>query len=279
LSGVATRPEPRDLSPEEQQERAQHCFELSEAIKAGLRAGREAMWETARACAQFDDENGWTALGYESLNHYLADPEVSVTRSTFFRWVQVYREVSQRRIPESTLGEIELSKVQIVLPAVKTGKVKMADALEDVKALGAQDLRTKYMKRPDPKDLADAAKEDPELDSTPISTPDPADPPLNPTDDTPVRASDGQPLDPGPETEDEEGQEEEVVEGEVVDEPAQNATPATSGQLPADPEGPSAAEVVEWIDLALNNGSQAMQLNALRKAKAFIVAVFPEVAS
>lgn len=209
MTDVVTQAPARALSPEEAEERAEHCFKLEETIKSGLRAGREAMWDVAAALHEFDEENGFTALGHDSLGDWLADPEVAMSRATYFRMVQAYREtVIQRQIPEQTVKSIDYTKVQIVLPAVKAGRVKINDALDDAKELGARDLRTRYMKRPDPVDGLDSEPQDnAKATSTPL-TPKPV---LAP-DDEPVLASDVEP------------------------EPAQNDDDALSGQVQYDDE-------------------------------------------
>ncbi len=205
-------PSARELSQEEAEQRAERCFALDQEIKAGLRAGREAVWRVAAAMHEFDEESGWTALGYDKLGDWLADPEVSTNRRTFFRMTSVYRDLAvQRQLPAASLAELDIAKVDIVLGKVKAGAVKLDDALEDVVALGAQDLRRKYIGREDP------ANQQMPADDTPLPPPVDDDeefvpPPQNPTDDTPRWAS------------------EEVVEAEVVEEPAHNR-PADSGQV------------------------------------------------
>jgi hypothetical protein len=177
----------QELTDEEQEARATRAFELAAQIKQALNAGRQAMWDVARAAHEFDEEAGWSALGYDTLGQWLADPEVSMSRSTFFRVVKVYRElVVRRQLPASTLRELDISKVDIVLAKVKSGKIPLNQALEDSRSLGAKDLREEYYDRPDPKIAADAANEGD--DDEPIPTPDaPEGPPV--VDSTPVIAS------------------------------------------------------------------------------------------
>jgi hypothetical protein len=150
VSGALT-PVARDLSPEEQQARAEHAHELDQKIKAGLRAGREALWEVAVSLHEFDEENGWSALGYEKLGDWLADPEVQMQRTTFYRLTGAYRElVVIRKVDFEEVKQLEVSKVDIVLPAVRQGRVALDEALEDTKSMGARDLRDAYLSRPAP---------------------------------------------------------------------------------------------------------------------------------
>jgi hypothetical protein len=138
-------PQARELTPQEQDERARECYALQSQITASLRAGRAAMWALAEALHKFDEANGWTALNYESLRHWLADPEIGMKRATYYRLVGQWRElVVVRQVDVSTVLELDVSKVQVVMPAVKAGRVTLEKALEDVQEMGKADLREVY---------------------------------------------------------------------------------------------------------------------------------------
>lgn len=149
-------PQAQELTREEFEARAKRCYELHQSIAAGLRAGREALWATARDMDTFDQEDGWSALGYESLHEWLADPEIGMTDRTFRRLLRCWRAVARQAIPDDELGELDLSKVDLVLSAVEVGhkangkRVTLKRALRDVKALGWRDLREEYLKAPPP---------------------------------------------------------------------------------------------------------------------------------
>lgn len=177
------------LTAEEQQARTDLCFELDGAIKAGLRAGRVALWHTARAVSEFDEAAGWSALDYESLAHWLADPEVGMTKGWYYDLASTWREMERRGIEAPALEAIDLTKVRTVLPAVKTGKVAIEEALGDARALGVRDLRKKYNERQEQKDAK-------EREHTLREDEPPA--PVNTGTDAPVRASDGAVVAPEP---------------------------------------------------------------------------------
>jgi hypothetical protein len=115
-------------------------------IVAALRDGRAAGWRLAEALYEFDELRGWSALGYESLNEYLADPEITIRRSTYFELVGTYKAFAvERKIEFERLETIDMSKAAIAaraLNAVKASSVE--DALADAETLGARDLREKY---------------------------------------------------------------------------------------------------------------------------------------
>jgi hypothetical protein len=220
----------KELTQDEAQARAEHCFELEQSIKDGLKAGREAMWDVAAALHEFDEENGWSALGHESLTEWLADPEVTMTRTTYYRMVSAYRQtVVQRQVPVADVKELDYSKVDIVIGAVKAGRVKIQDALDDAKQMGARDLRNRYMKRPDPADKLDGDDNSQVTQQAVQSEPKPA---LAP-DDEPVLASDV--------------------------EPAQNDNGSTSGQVPEDDPMfvDNGGEVIDGTARDVNHHSRA----------------------
>jgi hypothetical protein len=137
-----------ELSPEEQQKRAERCYALQETVKAGLTAGRTALWQMARALHEFDQEQGWLALGYDVLGDWLADPDIGISKSAYYRLVKSWRGLAiKRRVPEAKIFELEPSKVDIVLPRVESGEITLDRALKDVRALGYRDLRDQYIGR------------------------------------------------------------------------------------------------------------------------------------
>jgi hypothetical protein len=234
LDRVRGAVEPSDT---EVQDRAEHAYALDQRIKESLRAGRESLWDVAAAAHEFDDQAAWSALGYETIGDWLADPEVSMTRGTFYRIVRVYRElVVRRQLPVADLKELEVSKVDIVLGKVKSGEKSLDTALNDVKTLGARDLRDTYYDRRDPKD--DSGVEEDDL----IFTPDAP-------DDGGVDGADEEP----------------VIAAEVVEEePAHNSHMDDSGQLHA--AAVQMAEVLRWVDRDVAPPEKKRMTNELREA-------------
>jgi hypothetical protein len=162
MSTDLTEAQARDLTPEEQQELAERAYELQEAVKAGLRAGREALWSLAKALHEIDEVRGWAALGYDTLGEWLADSEIGITRRTYFRLVKTYRGLVVRRsVSATSLQRLDPSKVDIVLPKVEKGDVLLEDALADVEAMPARDLREKYVghRRSEPETIEGTAKD------------------------------------------------------------------------------------------------------------------------
>jgi hypothetical protein len=257
MSTGLTKVVAKDLTPEEQQARAEHCHELHTQIVASLRAGRSAAWAFAKAIYEFDEASGWSALNYETLNEYLADPDVALGRSTYFAAKKRYDKiVVQRQIGSDRLDSLDPSKVDVVLPALEQGKVKLAEALDDVEALGKRDLREKYFGRKEPAPEPVDPPEDDEDDYVP--------PPMNDGNDTPKLASSI------------------VIEADEDEdpEPAHNDLPEVSGQVQVVADAAAeveAREVLKWLDMALGiSASGAVKLEALRKAKKFVSSFVPD---
>lgn len=135
----------RELSSEEAEDLVHEVFETERKIKADLAAIVADTWTLAEHLYDFHELRGWTLLGYETLNEFLAQPDIGLSRSTFFRAVQAWRDlVKVKKVAPARLSGIEPSKAQEVLPAIMRGDVKVDDALDDAVALGKRDLREKY---------------------------------------------------------------------------------------------------------------------------------------
>jgi hypothetical protein len=136
-----------ELTQQEAEKRAEVAFQLNERVKDGLAAGREALWQVAEALYEFNEEAVWTALGYETLADWLADPDIGMTKSTYYRLTRMWRQlVIHRKITPAQIKLLEPSKVDIVLGAVEQGRVSVNKALADAKDMGARDLREVYMR-------------------------------------------------------------------------------------------------------------------------------------
>lgn len=139
------RLEAREVTDEEADALVHQAFELEREIKRQCIAAHAAYWDLAASLWRFHEIRGWTKLGYEKLEEFLAQPEIGISRSSFFRAVQAWRDlVVVKEIAAPRLSRIQPSKVQEVLPAIMRGNVKAERALDDAEALGFRDLREKY---------------------------------------------------------------------------------------------------------------------------------------
>lgn len=161
MSVVETNAQP--MSQEDYESWVIQAHQDEAEIKAGLKDVRGGLWRTAKALYSFTENTGWTALGYESLGEWLADPDVTLTRSTYYRMLQAWTELHVlRKVPEDKLAALDLTKAHIALPALKRGDAPVDVIVADVEALGARDLREKY--RGEGETIAVASDEDGEPD-------------------------------------------------------------------------------------------------------------------
>ncbi len=132
-------------SEEEYQDWVATCASIEAKIKAAKRRGQAALWDMAEALFAFNEEAGWRGCGYESLGEWLADPDITMQKRSYYRLVGAWREMHVlRKVPVPTLAQLDLSKVDIALPALKEGKALVSDVIADAEAMGARDMRIKY---------------------------------------------------------------------------------------------------------------------------------------
>lgn len=130
------------------QEEAETAYACEQQAKDALRRGKEAIWDLSESLYWFNEINGWTKLGYESLADWLADPEITLSHGTYRRYVRTWKKmVVDKKIEPQRVRLLEPSKAAIVADKVASNEVLVEDALADVEALGAKDLREKYYGR------------------------------------------------------------------------------------------------------------------------------------
>lgn len=137
------------MDEDEKSRRRDEAFQLEQAIKQDLVDAHQAWWKLAQTFWVFRQGRYWLDLKYNTIDEFLAQPDVGVTRSTFFRFVQAWDEFHVRReIEPEVLQEIEPSKALVILPAVRDGKVEPEQAVADATAMGYRDLRQHYKPQP-----------------------------------------------------------------------------------------------------------------------------------
>lgn len=125
-------------------EAAQRAFALETTIRGVWADTHEGMWRVAEALYEFHELEGWRFLGADTLNEWLAQPELAMSRRQFFLLSKMWRDLAVvRKVPTSALKQLPPSKVAEVLPAINRG-ADLKKALADVKSMGARDLRREY---------------------------------------------------------------------------------------------------------------------------------------
>jgi len=142
------------------QQQAELAHEIEGRVKETLGESRASLWPLSEALHEFNEMRGWLKLGYEHVSEWLADPEISLPSSTFYRLVKTWDKlVVQRKVKPGRLKELEQSKVAIVVGKIADGTATVDEALADAKVMGARDLREKYL-APRPAKEAKAEPED-----------------------------------------------------------------------------------------------------------------------
>lgn len=108
--------------------------------------GRRSTWVAlAASLARFHAGRGWEALGIESFNEWLGQPEISLNRAEAYAMIGAWRElVVERGVEPEDLEELEVSKVAVVLKSIRSRTVPIDEALSDCEVLSRSDLRAKY---------------------------------------------------------------------------------------------------------------------------------------
>lgn len=178
---------------------AQAAQEVASKIKDALADGQKALWRLGEALYAFDEMRGWQQLGYYNLSAWLADTDGAITRGTYYRLVGTWRKVVvDLEVDAERVCQLDQSKVAIVADKIGEDEVNVDDALADVEALPAQDLREKYgrpavVRRP--KVQASESNEQPTATTSPaeqLTQPDktpPADNGRKPEPDSPAPAT------------------------------------------------------------------------------------------
>lgn len=140
----------RTLTEEEADAIRGEAFAREQQIKKAMVEGNQAWWDLAAGLTDLHEKGLWRWLGYDTLDAFLAQPDLGVSRSQFFRMTKLYRDlVIMREIPQKKLESLEPSKVREVAPAITSGEVEVSKALSDAESLAYRDLRAEY--RPDRK--------------------------------------------------------------------------------------------------------------------------------
>lgn len=184
--GVSTVSDGVELELREQQERAEVAFAIDQELKAALRRGQAVLWDVAEQCYLFNESRGWLDLGIETLEEYLAQPEIGMSRASFYKFKRTWQSlVVDRKIAADKLRALEMSKVALVAPKIIANKATVEEALADAESLAWGDLRDKYIGERAAISAGETSDRDDSVDPTETGTPksdvDPTEPPSDPS--------------------------------------------------------------------------------------------------
>lgn len=122
----------------------QQAWELQTEVVAKVATQRRTWVPLALLLADFHAAKAWEALGLESFETWLGEPEISLGRTAAYAMVAAWNElVVERGISAQRLATLDLSKVQVILAPVRRG-VPVEEALSDCETLSRSDLRALY---------------------------------------------------------------------------------------------------------------------------------------
>jgi hypothetical protein len=133
----------------EREEVIDRAHKLRVEVSAAVANVRTAWWVLAERLYEFHELQAWKPLNYQSLDEFLAEPEVGLRRTQYFELVEAYRELVQvRKVRPAELEGVDYSKAMVVVPAIRAQKVGWREALADARELSRSDLRIKYRGNP-----------------------------------------------------------------------------------------------------------------------------------
>jgi hypothetical protein len=135
----------KGLSPKELEQLREDAFNYEVRVKQAAGNIHEAWWQFAKELYAFHEGGYWQVLGYESLEEFLAQPDLGLSRSQFFQMTKTWRDlVEVKQIEPKRLVKLEPSKVREVVPAIMRGDVKPEKALSDAESLSYSDVKKAY---------------------------------------------------------------------------------------------------------------------------------------
>lgn len=145
-NGVAATPA-RDLTETEVKELQTLAYQVESTIVNACTEIRTKGVVLAEALYVFLEKQLWRVLDYDSLNAFLAGPDISLSKGHVMKLTRVYRELCvDRGLPRAELEGVDFEKVQLALPALKDGKVKdgVLGIVSDARALSRSAMQEKY---------------------------------------------------------------------------------------------------------------------------------------
>jgi len=116
-----------------------------EALVAGMGMESQGVVAQARACFELRECDGWIKLGHDGIASYLAQPEISMGRSTFYDRAAVWEDwVLTGGADPRRIAAVGWSRLRLLARAVRDGLVDADEALADAAALGMGDLVGRY---------------------------------------------------------------------------------------------------------------------------------------
>lgn len=124
---------------------ARAAFELEQRIKLTLGRTRLHWADLAGDLYTFQTTHAYAQLGYETFEEWLASPDIDIKRRWVYELLSIWKHVIiDAGVDPEQLRDLEPSKVQDVMVAIRRKQVDPQRALADARSLSRQDLRQLY---------------------------------------------------------------------------------------------------------------------------------------
>jgi hypothetical protein len=118
-------------------------------VVEGQRGVRLSLALMAEGCHLLYQQGGWKHLGYETLSEYLAAPEIEISRTDFYRMVEIWSAyVLNGGVEPQTLQGAGPSKLEVPLPALTAGVVSAEQAVADASTMTRRPGRSRRSRSP-----------------------------------------------------------------------------------------------------------------------------------
>jgi hypothetical protein len=130
-------------SPQERNARV--AFTAEQAIKQDIHEIRVKWVELAAKLTDFIDNERYIALGFTTIQEWLAQPEINISMQKLYAYTQMYREwIVKRQVDAERLADMSMQSLREVTPSVRLGRIDPESALADAESLSRSDLRERY---------------------------------------------------------------------------------------------------------------------------------------
>jgi replication fork clamp-binding protein CrfC len=108
-------------SPQERNARV--AFAAEQDIKQDLHVIRVKWVELAAKLTDFIDNERYLALGFTTIQEWLAQPEINISMQKLYAYTQMYREwIVKRQIDAERLADMSMQSLREITPSVRMGR-------------------------------------------------------------------------------------------------------------------------------------------------------------
>lgn len=123
---------------------AREAHALHERVVGLVQRGNAVALQLGGALSSMHDRELYRALGYATWQEYVAQPEISITVRTAYRWMSFAECATVAELSPADAATLGPVKAEIIEPLVHVlPPAKVAELVEDAKTLAVSDLRRK----------------------------------------------------------------------------------------------------------------------------------------